>query len=447
MEFEGNIKIRKNIISIGFFKGINIVLTFLLVPLTIRYIGAVEYGVWITLLSIFSWISLIEVGFGNGLRNRLSESLAKNNLKAARIYVSTAYLIMIIITILLVILTCLILPSISLQSALNTTYSITENTLKLLSLILIAGIGLNMALALFKSVAFSLQIPVVEASSQSLTLLISVLGIFLLLQNEFSSIIRLGVLYASGLIASSLVFSAIVFKKVPDIIPRFKYVSLKKTRPMMSLGFGYLVIQVSAMIIYSTDNIIISHILNPEYVTTYSTTMKLFMGFNLLQVIILTPLWSAYTDAYIKKELGWIKKTLLQMIVLMLPFAGLITLTAYHCQRLVAVWIGKTLNIQIPSTLIWFLALYTFLLLWNNIFGYLLSGIGKIRLSSIIFVFAAIINIPLSIYFAKYLEMGMAGIALGTICSLVPSSILSPIQTIYFIFVQSKSRHLNTLLS
>lgn len=43
-------------------------------------------------------------------------------------------------------------------------------------------------------------------------------------------------------------------------------------------------------------------------------------------------------------------------------------------------------------------------------------------------VFAAMVNIPLSILFADTLGMGLIGIILGTIVSLIPNAILAPIQ-------------------
>jgi len=161
---------------------------------------------------------------------------------------------------------------------------------------------------------------------------------------------------------------------------------------MLNLGFGFFVIQVSGVVIFSTDNIIITHLLSPAHVTTYSVVMKLFMAFNLLQVVVQTPLWSAYTDAYKRGELVWIKKTLRNMVLLMFPFVGLIVFVAYHARFLIAVWVRETLII--PDLLIWTVAAYTVLLLWNNIFGYLLNGIGKIRLSSIVFTGAAILTSP-----------------------------------------------------
>lgn len=75
-----------------FYKLLGVAISFIAVPLMIRYLGNERYGIWSTMLSIFSWIILFDVGIGNGLRNKLTESLAKGSLEDAKRYVSTGYI-------------------------------------------------------------------------------------------------------------------------------------------------------------------------------------------------------------------------------------------------------------------------------------------------------------------------------------------------------------------
>ena len=63
-------------------------------------------------------------------------------------------------------------------------------------------------------------------------------------------------------------------------------------------------------------------------------------------------------------------------------------------------------------------------------FNLVLNGTGKISLQMYAWIFAAIINIPASIFFVKIFNFGVVGIVLGTIVSLIPVAILSPIQVI-----------------
>ena len=64
--------------------------------------------------------------------------------------------------------------------------------------------------------------------------------------------------------------------------------------------------------------------------------------------IILLPFWSAYTEAWLKNDIGWIKSTLkkLKMFWLLLTMITLIMLI--FSTYIYAMWVGK--EIVIPFT-------------------------------------------------------------------------------------------------
>ena len=81
----------KNIVVSFIARGVSMVCSLLLVPLTINYINPTRYGIWLTLSSIIGWILLFDFGLGNGLRNRFAEAKAKGDKDLTRQYVSTTY--------------------------------------------------------------------------------------------------------------------------------------------------------------------------------------------------------------------------------------------------------------------------------------------------------------------------------------------------------------------
>ena len=83
--------VKRNIVGSFAVKGINVLISLLLIPLTIGYINSKLYGVWLTLSTIVTWISFFDIGLGNGLRNRAAEAIAHGKIKYARVLVSTSY--------------------------------------------------------------------------------------------------------------------------------------------------------------------------------------------------------------------------------------------------------------------------------------------------------------------------------------------------------------------
>jgi Na+-driven multidrug efflux pump len=90
------------------------------------------------------------------------------------------------------------------------------------------------------------------------------------------------------------------------------------------------------------------------------------------------------------------------------------------------IWIGD--QIKIPFLLSTSMAIWVLIASWTSIFGNFLSGVGKIRLSLYHSFAMIVINIPLSIFLAKYLNLGSAGVIIGTCLCLLPQVFLHPMQ-------------------
>lgn len=90
--------INKNIVLGVAYKPISMFLSYIYVPVALSFLGEEKYGVWATILSVLSWISLFDVGIGNGLRNKLAECFTNNDDEhSVKKYVSSAYIMLAII--------------------------------------------------------------------------------------------------------------------------------------------------------------------------------------------------------------------------------------------------------------------------------------------------------------------------------------------------------------
>ena len=89
-----SITVKKNIAGALVLKCISILISLQVVPLTIDYINPTKYGIWLTLSSIIAWLSYFDLGFAHGFRNRFAESKAKGDIKLAKEYISTTYIVL-----------------------------------------------------------------------------------------------------------------------------------------------------------------------------------------------------------------------------------------------------------------------------------------------------------------------------------------------------------------
>jgi O-antigen/teichoic acid export membrane protein len=73
-------------------KALTILTSFVSVPLTVDYLGAERYGVWLTISALLVWVALTDFGLaGNALVNVLSEAAGNDDRVAARQYTASAF--------------------------------------------------------------------------------------------------------------------------------------------------------------------------------------------------------------------------------------------------------------------------------------------------------------------------------------------------------------------
>ena len=79
-----SIRAKKNITASFFIKGIDVAIGFLLVPLVLTYLDQTRYGIWLTMTSLVSWFTFMNIGLGHGLKNKFAEARAKCEYEEAR---------------------------------------------------------------------------------------------------------------------------------------------------------------------------------------------------------------------------------------------------------------------------------------------------------------------------------------------------------------------------
>ncbi len=403
-----------------------IALSYLLVPLTINYLNTEQYGIWMTLFSIMSWISFFDIGIGTGLRNKMTLALSFNDIKLARIYVSTAHFAIAFIALIFLLILLSILPFVDWTQVFNTS---SVSNIELSKVVFVVGFSflLNFVLSLCSHMFCAYQEASLAIMRAVLVNLFALIAIYILINHTSGSLLYLAIGYGLSMLLANLFLMYYFSKKHGNVMPTIKYIDLRKIKEIASLGIKFFIIQIASLIIFATDNMIITQLLGPEQVTPYNVVFKLFSIITIGHGIIVATLWSAYTEAYVKGDIKWIKKTLSKLNILMIPIIiGVFTLIIFS-RAIINIWVGS--NIKFSFLLPVLMGIYVIISVWNNIYLYFVSGIGRIDLQMYTAILGALINIPLSIYFAKYLNMGISGVILGTIFSISLFSLTIPIQT------------------
>lgn len=422
---ERNLKAKKAIIRMFLNKGISIILSMLYVPLFLACLDNTRYGIWITIMSIVNWIGFFDIGIGQGMRNLLTISLAQKDMLTAKKIVSTGY---VSITLIFIVI-CSIIYATSFFYDFHKLVNAPETMAREIDLlILVAAISMcvNFILGIFKSVAFAYQKPQITSNISLYTQATSLLIIYLFyLNGKINSLIFIGtILLATPIIVLTL-YSLYYFKtEFKEVRPNIKYFDKQIVKKITLLGGLFFFIQITNLIIFQSNNLIISHVISPDAVSEYYIINKYFTLLTFAFSIITTPFWSAATDAYTKNDFKWIHSAQKKLFKVFIFF--IIATIFLYCFAPIffTIWLGG--NFPYDKMLAMIIAIYLLTQMYMNIYLSFINGIGKIKLQLIVTSISATIYIPLSVLFGHILST--FGVILAGIIITIPASIIYRIQ-------------------
>ena len=405
--------IKKNVLGSFAIKALSILITLVLVPLTVNILDNEKYGIWITIFSIINWFNVMDMGLGNGFRNKFAEAIAHDNIKLAKEYLQTFYSSMILISGGIVVLYFAIYTFLNWQYILNIPQDFDENIDLIIGIVFVLFCG-QLVLKNISTVLLSLQ---KTSLSNSLNLFGNILALVLIIildELDKANLLTIAITFMVSpiivyIIATKIIFNNFLkeFKINFFTIPKYLYI-----KDLVNLGIKFFIINITTIVMFSSSSIIITQLYGPAQVTIYSLANQLFFGFFTIFSIITTPFWTAFTEANAKKDFEWIKKSLKKLIVLWSIFTVGIILVWLISPFIFRIWLGD--KILIPTDLSFQFALFVILMSWTTIFSMFLAGISKITISLYGAIFQCIVNIPLAIFLAKYMDLNITGVIMAT---------------------------------
>lgn len=420
---ERSILVKKNILLSFLIKGWGCLVQFLLVPITLKCLNQYEYGIWLTINSILIWIDTFDIGLGNGLRNNLATSIAKGNIEKARIQISTTFILLAIIVIPLILLVFCLIELIDVYKILNVS-QFTVPDLKNILIISFALVGTTFIFKIIGNVFMGLQQIAISNSLIVIGQTVSLIGIFILTKTESPKLVSVAFIYTFSPLLVYLVSYPITFTKYYYLRPSLKKFRANEINGLFTMGVKFFLAQISGLVIFTSSNLLISHLFSPSVVTPFQIANRYFGLTNIAFTIISAPFWTATTDAYSKNDWQWIKNSEKKMRNVILLFIICITIMLIVAKPFFHIWVG--LSISIPTHLTVLLALYMVTIIYSTCYSNFICGIGKIKVLTISTILEAVIYIPLAIWFGKL--FGVSGIVVSLILVTLTSAILNKAQ-------------------
>jgi O-antigen/teichoic acid export membrane protein len=416
----------KNIIGSGVFKLITVLIGFLFVPLLIDFLDKNNYGLWITISSFLGWFGVFDLGVGNGLRNKLTQAISNDDQNLAKVYVSTAYFFMTVIFGIILIIFSIASYLINWKAVFNSNElgadNLTVVVILLFSSFCIQAI-LKLILIVFTSVHKIAWVEGINAGIQAILFFVVFIfnfyfeGSLLVLSIIFSVVPVL--LY----ILASIYFYTFKFN---FLRPNLKFANFDQFNDVITLGFKFFILQISALVMFATDNMLIAHFFSPKDVTLYNIPFKYFSIITIGFSVILNTYWGAITSSAAKNDQKYIVNISSKLIKVW-SFVFLIgVLMVLLSQWFFRIWIGNSVEVPLKLTMVCFV--YVIIMAWSNMFSSVANAYSKIKLQILIAVMLMVLNIPICYVLIHYFDFGVEAMPLGGILCMSIGAIVSPIQ-------------------
>jgi O-antigen/teichoic acid export membrane protein len=355
----------------------SIACTFAQVPLALHYLGTEAYGFWITLASMVLTLNSVDFGLGVGMQHTMAHAYGRDDLNAIR----------------------------------RTFWS----GAGVLALLGVAVLAIGLAVIYLEPWADILKVHDPDLRAEAKTALVIALmsfsiGLPFSATNRLAAALQRGWINAGWIAAGSglslcLVAAAAMgrwgflwFLGASLLVPSIQGLGLllhlcrtlrwapfptgfapaSEIRTMLSSSMFFAFPQVGMALVQSAPALAISMAAGTSAVTGFNLLMRLFSPLQQGQIILMTPIWPAYTEAHARGDHGWIRRMFWRTAAAFLALVIGTALVAWKSQALISLWVGPsaaTVSLGFAATV----GTWCVLQMAAQPMIYYLVGIGRLR--------------------------------------------------------------------
>lgn len=385
---------------------------FMSVPISLNYWKTERYGLWALLTSILVYLSMSNLG----LNASASVLMAKNNdIKVKFTILKKAFSIL-----LGSVIACLIgfvllnvfnkdwililgkIPSELMSEAFFTCFSM--------------GIFffINLPFSLISSLYQGFQKAYIENIFSTCLTVVNFLSLLIIISLK-GNLVHFAIINGSTTLIFNIIKAMYFYFSIYKKTQHSSSINMNNPdtsyRVIFVTGIRFFLIGIAAMVVWNTDNLVISNFLGVERVTPFSVTFKLYqILFNLI-FILNTSALPILAKEYGNNNWEWINKVYEKLLVIIAIFGGLTWIGGvFFLKDIVYLWTGPSGYAGLIAVVS--LGGYSYLLSMVNLNAGIINSFNYIKGMPFIGWLEALLNIGFSIFLLRYFDIG--GVALGT---------------------------------
>jgi O-antigen/teichoic acid export membrane protein len=371
-------------------------LTLVSLPLAVPYLGAERYGVWATIASTVVWINLLDLGIANTLTNHIARAFALDDKPSAARYFSNALALTAGVSLIAGAVLAAVFPNINWIALFNVSAGVHASelnaTVAVAAALMLLGLPCNLTGKILAGYQELHRNNFATCAGAVAGVVGLALGVMLRVSMPVLFVMSAGCLTFASL--TTLLFTVLWAK--PWLRPRTSFVDRGTIKELLGSGSSFFLIQVAGVIVFSSDNLVVSHYLGAAEVTPYSVTWRLVGLAALLQALIFPALWPAYAEANARRDYGWIRRTFaITMKGTVAVNLACVLLLMFFGRAVIRIWAGPA---AVPTTqLLLAMGVWALISGFMSVESCLLAALNRTREQAVLSIVAAGGNIVLSI--------------------------------------------------
>lgn len=381
------------------------------VPIGLHYFGPVRYGIWAIISSVITYLSLSNLGISTAAQ-ALTGIASEPFEKTVILQRSLSLLLIISLVILSIFLGLAYLYPDWIYILGNIPANFQKEATKATIAIAILFL-LNLPLTVFSAGFVGYQKVYWEQFYGTLTQIVGLIALILTVFVVKGDLITLALFRGIATLFVSIVCAFHFLFTHQELCQKYnpKTSNEYSTRSIFASGVRFFSIGIAAMVVWNTDNLVISHFIGPNAVTPYSITYRLFTtGFSIF-IAVNSILWPMYGHSAGKYQWEWIQQTYNYTVNLLPILGGLLWIGGIaFAKEIINLWVGPDAYGGILVVIA--LGGYGYTLSLVNSHATILNALNLTKNIVVFGWLEAAFNLVISIALVKIL--GIGGVALGT---------------------------------
>lgn len=408
------IRYRRNVVSTYLTTAVIAVAALVTTPILARELGKEGFGIWVLVGSFALYLELLEFGFGKAAPKFVAEFAARGDDRGVRATIATSFWILAALGSVAAVVGAVVA---ALFPSLFGISSELAGAAQVLILLVLLDLSISIPSDTFGGVLMGLQrFYLVNTTLVTVTILQAIAWTIVLASG--GGLVALGIVTVALSLGGQLARFLLARRYVPgaSIAPRL--IDRAMARRFTGLSVWFFVLDVSRVVVIRLDTVVVGLVVGVPAAGVYAVGQRLTLALEQL----IEPLTKSFFPHSSSLSAGddheGLRRSLVVGTRLSLAIAAPIALAlGFLARPLLDLWLGASSDFGDAATVVVLLAAAVTVGALTRTGLLMLQGIGQVRVPAFIVAAEAVLNLVLSVVLAH--EMGLDGVALGTLIAVV----------------------------